>query len=567
MFKNFIKRAKEVHGELYDYSLVPNSYSNNRTPTKIICSTHGIFGQRPDNHLSGKGCKKCVRTSTTEEFIQKSIKTHGSKYDYSHSEFINAITKLKIICKKHDVFEQLPSKHISGDGCPKCAGNTKQNITDLVIVFNKIHSNKYDYSLSVFINNKTKMKIICKTHGIFEQSSDNHKAGHGCNKCHIDKIKITKEQFIHDANLIHGGKYNYSLSDYTITDEKINIYCQYHGWFSQKPVSHKAGRGCEICSRFVNPHIFSFLNNKGWLYNQHVVLKKTLTQIAKELGCDTSTVGNYFEKHNIIIERFYRSVAEIDICDFIRGLNISIEKSVRYIINPFELDIYLPERKIAIEFCGLYWHSEVYKDKNYHANKLKLCNEKGIRLLTIFEDEWEKNKNIIKSKIKSILHLDDRERVYARNTTIVVLNSNQKANFFKNNHIQGNGLGSITYGLRHKDCTVAVITFIKQNTGTYILTRYATSEHVIGGFSKLVEHFKKHNAWKYIIAFADLRWSDGNMYLKCGFEIDKNINVDYQYIDTNTISRINKFNYQHKRSKKKLKIWDCGKRKYICVNS
>ena len=123
--EEFIEKARKVHGDKYDYSKV--DYKNNHTKVCIICPDHGEFWQTPSNHLKKQGCPKCgftirneKNTMTTEEFIAKAREVHGSKYDYSKSEYQNCNVKVCIICPEHGEFWQLPSSHLSGRGCPKC---------------------------------------------------------------------------------------------------------------------------------------------------------------------------------------------------------------------------------------------------------------------------------------------------------------------------------------------------------------------------------------------------------------------------------------------------------------
>jgi Zn finger protein HypA/HybF involved in hydrogenase expression len=130
---DFIRKAKEVHGERYDYSLA--EYSTGHSKLTIICTTHGIFKQSASNHLRGQGCPGCkadalssYKLSNTEEFIVKSIHTHNNTYDYSLVGYTNNLSKVKIICKEHGIFEQSPHKHLSGSGCPKCAGHNHSTI-------------------------------------------------------------------------------------------------------------------------------------------------------------------------------------------------------------------------------------------------------------------------------------------------------------------------------------------------------------------------------------------------------------------------------------------------------
>jgi len=171
----FIKRSMDIHNNKYDYSLV--EYKNNRIKIKIICPIHGLFEQTPYKHLIGRGCHYCAGNLqlNTIDFIKKSNEIHNYLYDYSLSKYINTKTKVKIICKEHGVFEQSPNNHITKkQGCPKCKGGIKLTINEFINRSREIHNNKYDYSLVNYININTKVKIICPKHGVFEQTPNCH---------------------------------------------------------------------------------------------------------------------------------------------------------------------------------------------------------------------------------------------------------------------------------------------------------------------------------------------------------------------------------------------------------
>ncbi len=192
--ENFIKKSREIHNNKYDYSLV--EYRNNKTKVEIICPIHGIFKQRPDNHIHGNGCPLCNiehKKFTLNKFIEKSQKIHNNKYDYSLVNYINIKTKIKIICPIHGVFEQLPKNHLNGQGCADCFGNKLSSTEDFIRKSIKIHGNKYDYSLVNYKNDKTKVKIICPIHGEFEQMSNIHLQGHGCPSCTSQIISYGEE--------------------------------------------------------------------------------------------------------------------------------------------------------------------------------------------------------------------------------------------------------------------------------------------------------------------------------------------------------------------------------------
>lgn len=182
---------------------------------------------------------------TTERFIMESNIKHNNKYDYSLVEYKGAKTKVLIICKKHGTFEQAPTNHLNGQGCPKCDGKNR-NVEELINDFNKVHNFKYDYSLVNFKNCKTKIQIICKEHGIFEQTPSGHLLGYGCSKCAGCKRKTTKE-FIDESNKIHNFNYDYSLTEYTNAKSKVKIICKTHGIFEQNAYHHIKGIGCPYC--------------------------------------------------------------------------------------------------------------------------------------------------------------------------------------------------------------------------------------------------------------------------------------------------------------------------------
>ena len=159
----FILKSNKIHDNVYDYSLV--EYKNNYTKVKIICSIHGIFEQTPANHLKKRRCPFCFGkfTKTADNFIKNCISIHGDKYDYSMSNYINVSTKVKIKCKNNHIFEQTPNAHLGGQGCPKCIGFHKNN-DDFIQECRKIHGDKYDYSMVKYINSTEKIKIICNKH-------------------------------------------------------------------------------------------------------------------------------------------------------------------------------------------------------------------------------------------------------------------------------------------------------------------------------------------------------------------------------------------------------------------
>jgi len=183
--KLFIEQCSIIHNNFYDYSLV--NYINNKTKIKIICPIHGIFEQLPSNHKNFKqGCSKCNGGHKKEKNIiinDFNIK-HNNKYDYSLMLYKNNKTKIKIICPIHGIFEQRPDDHLNGHGCLKCSGKLKNNINDIIKKSNIIHNNLYNYDKSVYINNSTNIIVTCSLHGDFNVTPNNHiNKKSGCPKC------------------------------------------------------------------------------------------------------------------------------------------------------------------------------------------------------------------------------------------------------------------------------------------------------------------------------------------------------------------------------------------------
>lgn len=191
--QEFVEKAKNIHGDKYDYSW--SEYINNKTKTCIICPKHGEFWQTPKDHLHGQGCPKCANKRsgvngkrTNEEFIEDAIKKHGNKYDYSKSHYISSHIPVTIICPEHGEFTMTAHNHLRGQGCPKCANTRKgayqkSNTQDFIAKAQKVHGDKYDYSKVDYVNNRVKVTIICPIHGEFTQKPADHLHGCGCPEC------------------------------------------------------------------------------------------------------------------------------------------------------------------------------------------------------------------------------------------------------------------------------------------------------------------------------------------------------------------------------------------------
>ena len=284
---------------------------------------------------------------------------------------------------------------------------------------NEVHKDKYDYSESLYVNMRTKIKIICKEHGEFNQTPFAHLQGQGCRKCGniIISEKLFKglDDFLLEAKSKHGSLYDYSKAVYKGDKDKIEIICAQHGSFQQRPNAHLKGSGCPKCGGTVKRNkedlikIFNSVHNNKYDYVL-MVYKNGLTKI--KIICPVHGVfeqipnshfnGSGCSKCNSIISK-----PEIELQDFIIDLGYEIETNNRKILNGKELDIYIPSLNKAIEFNGTWWHYDKKnincKQNGYHAMKSNLCKEKGIKLLHVREDLWKENRKTIENALIKFL--------------------------------------------------------------------------------------------------------------------------------------------------------------------
>lgn len=250
--ENFINKSNVKHSFKYDYSLV--DYKTQREKVKMICPVHGEFEQEPKAHLQGKGCFLCgreyskkINTKNKEDFILEAIKIHGYKFSYENIDYVNRQTKVKIKCSIHGEFKQTPNNHLKGHGCTYCTYNNK-NLVDFLNEAKKIHEDKYDYSLVDYKNNKHKIKIICSTHGEFEQSPDHHiNRKHGCPKCNESKGENEIRKFLNSKGINFISQYSFPHCknknvlpfDFYLPEE--NTCIEFNGIQHYKPVKYFGG--------------------------------------------------------------------------------------------------------------------------------------------------------------------------------------------------------------------------------------------------------------------------------------------------------------------------------------
>ena len=304
----------------------------------------------------------------TQIFIEKSKKIHGDKYDYSKSIYINSYTKIIIICKIHGDFLQLSNNHYKYN-CKKCANdNNKNNILlnneskkNFIIKANLIHFNEYDYSKSEYINAQTKIIIICKIHGEFTQTPNNHLNNRKCPLCANINRKINRQSLLDEYLILFKNKFNdkydYSNIKWDGSSTKINLYCKNHGNFLIFPYDHKNGKECPKCT-------FSNYSKKSinWL--------------------------EYVSKQKKIFIQHAQNIGEYKIPN-----------------TKFKVDGYCKENNTIYEFYGDYWHGnpEIFIPCNFNKKndkkfgklyldtlkREKIIIELGYNIITIWEYDWD----------------------------------------------------------------------------------------------------------------------------------------------------------------------------------
>ena len=298
----------------------------------------------------------------------------------------------------------------------------------------------------------------------------------------------------------------------------------------------------------------------------------TCKQIAEQLNTTGGSVSKWLVYHNIerrppnSYERKVNKISgeEKEIIDFISEVYSSeIKTSNRSILNGRELDVYLPDLNLAIEYNGLYSHSYkpweerecLIKGPKYHLSKTLDCEKQGIQLIHIFSDEWNYRNEIVKSILKSKLGLN--KTIFARKCSVVEVSVDDKNRFLNTNHIQGEDKSKIKLGLEYNGTLVCLMTFNKSRFNKkyeWELVRFSNSLglNVVGGFSKLLSYFRSRFSGS-IVSYADRRYSTGNVYLKNRFDLIRINGPGYYYVDKNYLVRHNRMKFQ----KKLIGAYDC----------
>lgn len=449
---------------------------------------------------------------TIEQVLSEIPDSVRTRYDFSDACYTGALKPITgIICYKHGPFQQYAAqlRKLGGAGCPECGAEqrTKARRLDPAVFISRAkeaHSGKYSYQQTEYVNMTTKITVVCQIHGAFRISPLKHLYDkQGCPSCgaltrgyqktekdiraQSARTSIEKHRllFVDKATVTHGDKYTYHPETYEGMRKKIKITCPHHGDFFQGAYDHvTAGKGCPRCSH-------------------------------------------------------HQSKPEQEIADFLSLFTTVVQRD-RSIIAPKELDIYLPEHNLAIEYCGMYWHThkdreDEKKNKHRHYEKHRLCAEKGIRLITIYETEWLSRPKTIRRLLRAATG-NLRGKLMARKCDLRSVEPAEARAFYEKYHPQGGNGNGRHYGLFWKGKLVACMrfTFGNNDRGSgaknrqWTLSRYATRLSVAGAASRLFKAFVLDEDPISVKSFSDNRLFSGGMYEALGFSLTQEVGPDYQ---------------------------------------
>lgn len=527
----FIQKSKERFGEKYSFPNIENEYKNSHSKITIVCNDCGnTFTKIACDHITSPtgGCRNCnTKSKRTYYNYDELVKFANSDVNIKH--FDGKVYKddlITCICNVHGEYSVKVNTILDGRGlCKKCnAKYDDRKIADLLestkLKLNGIYGDKFTIDYSNFTKLTSRLKFTCNDCGnVVYRTPSSAINGYikGCGVCTSKKngqLRIkSNEEYISQVKLIHGDKYDYSNTNYISSSDKVYIMCKDCGrTFSIEANSHLQGHGC--------PYHYT---------------NKSIDE----------------EELYLFIKSIYKG---------------TVYKNDRTILDDHrELDIVLPDLKLAFEYDGIYWHNELNKPQDYHLDKTNQCNNKGYHLIHIFEDEWKNpiKKEIWKSMIKNQIGVIDN-KVFARKCEIKTVEKDEGYKFLENNHIQGKCTSTIMIGLYYNNELVSLMTFgksrhfIGNSKHEYELLRFCNkiNTSVIGGASRLLSYFEKQYKPKSIVSYADKRWSTGNLYNTLDFVKYNESKPNYYYVINE--QRKNRFNF---RKSELVRKYNCPEEK------
>jgi hypothetical protein len=486
------------------------------------------------------------------------VSSYTGAYDFKKSVYAGMNKKVTFVCPAHGVMQMDAKNIMRGALCIKCAvearsGKTRFTRKQMLAKFKDAHNDRYDYSLTEYKGQQTPVIIVCKSHGEFLQKPEYHWSGSGCPTCyHQDRRgasqRDTLESVVEKIKNQFGDLFDLSNVTYVNSQQKIKVVCTKHN---------------EECETKAN-----------WLIN----------------GCNPCPKCNHM-----------KSSQELAVAKFIKAFTSVIQRD-RSVIKPKELDIYMPNNALAVEYSGMYWHShgsieEENKSRYNHYNKYKSCEANGVRLITVYETEWIERQKAIKRLLRNSIG-KSKGKLMARKCELKKVTRQEAGSFYDKYHPQGGAGNGEHYGLYWKNKLVSCMRFTYgvNDRGTaaanrvWTLSRYATRVTVSGGASKLFKAFIEEYSPEEVKSFSDNRYFAGGMYAQLGFDLEEDVSPDYQ-IWSPKIGLKPKSHYQRRNIQQRLiehgmpdvfdpktdtrteremtylmgarRIYDCGKKRWV----
>lgn len=538
-FEAWVAACNEVHGHKYSYG-IGRVLDAGLLKVRITCPAHGEFLQRAAKHKYGQGCPACSGNVALN--VRERLEKTFPGQVFPEALPVRNKDKMTLTCPEHGEFkvtlnQLLTVKAAQGVACPKCniaARGAKARAQDLSERLARAFPS-YVFRSADGLRTSDYVEYDCPTHGSRTGVIRDLLGGHGCAECGQearrdwarDEGRVPLMQNVLDVAAVHGGSLILHQSTLAGTHDWVKTTCVKHGAFEAKLYSIKAGHGCPRCANRVS---------KG----------------------------------------------EAEVVAWLRSLGLRVETQCYDTLERGTLDILLPDQGVAIEYCGLYWHSEERRGEKEHLRKMRDAGKAGVRLLTLFEDEWLHRQEAVKTTIKMVLNLD-RAAVQARATAVRAAAWCDVEGIYEECHLQGAGTPCAeNYVLEHEGRVVAAMSFKPDRFGGYDkeLVRYASRGRVVGGFSKLLAQFKRgQKTGTTLVSYCDLRWFTGQAYSVSGFSYVGATSPGYWWCKATY--RYSRIKFQKHKLAAKLKkfdadlteeqnmvangywkVWDCGMGKW-----
>jgi hypothetical protein len=505
--KGFWQKVTVMYGDRYSYEKF--EYLGASTKTTVTCRLHGDFVTKPTYLINGSGCPACGKEKVEatgrkrrlgmESFRQKALTVHGNTYEYPDQEYVSNKDKIRIVCPVHGEFLQKPNGHLGGKGCPACGKEAAKQSNAVVsaavgaVLLDRLQGINPDwqYDLPSYRGMSKPLRAVCRLHGQFEAWPNNilsNRACPGCGKAKhseaLQKRRLTLEEVARRGGEVYGELFEYLKVEHTGHGAMIYGRCTKHdAEWRQAADGHAKYNPCGLCTKHLSrgeDQVFRFLSN--------------LTRA---------------------------------------------EQRNRSILRPKELDIYLPDANMAVEYCGEYHHSAGAKDeepiaRKKHIAKYRACKEQGIRLITLWESEWKERNYAVRRLLRNAVGRS-KGKLMARKCELRRVSTQEARPFYERYHPQGGAGHGEHYALFWKGKMVACMRFVlganDRGAGagnrTWTLGRYATRITVAGAASRLFKAFLQDFEPPVVKSFSDNRFFDGGMYEQLGFCLEAEVGEDY----------------------------------------